>query len=308
MSGSSTPDRVFIGGTGRCGTHALASVLGNHAHYRRIHTELRFHADPDGLPGLLEGEVELLGFLEELRGRWWKRTSSQGRPTGFFQRLPEEIFNAAVAEFERSFPEDRWGASSKLVHDLLDPIARLAKKPGWVEMTKRTIYAGPVLQKLVPDAKFIHIIRNGRDVAASVATQAWGVDNFDDALDWWEERVESSERGAAGVEPDRMLHLSFDGFVATDRERSYDRLVRFIGSTGFRGRRRAREMQRYYEEEIGGPKANRDRWRRDLSQADQDRVNERYVGALRRLISANTPGRSIFEGFLASVESPAVPV
>jgi hypothetical protein len=308
MSGSSTPDRVFVGGTGRCGTHALSSVLGHHAHYRRVHTELRFHADPTGLPGLLKGEIELSGFLEQLRGRWWRRTSRQGRQTGFFKRLPEERFNASVSKFERDFPSDQWGASSTLIHELIDPIAAQAKKPGWVEMTKRTVWAAPILLKLVPDAKLIHIIRDGRDCAASIATQAWGPEDFEGSLDWWEERVGISEQGAAGVDPERLLVLSFEDFVAEDREASYDRLVEFIGSKGFLGRRRAREMRRYYDDEIGGPKANRDRWRKGRSQDEQDQANERYAQALHRLIAADTPARPVFESFLASIESPAVPV
>ena len=48
---------VFIGGTGRSGTHVLAQLVSRHDQFGLIPVEVRFHTDPDGFPGLLAGEV-----------------------------------------------------------------------------------------------------------------------------------------------------------------------------------------------------------------------------------------------------------
>ena len=305
MSARSTaPQRLFVGGTGRCGTHAMGSLLGRHSRYRRIHTELRFHADPPGLPGLLRGEVELAEFLATLRGRWWKRTASQGFESGLFKRVPEEIFERAIAEFERDFPDDQWGAASRLVYGLLDPIAAQAKKPGWVEMSNRNVEASPVLLELVPDIKMIHMIRDGRDASSSVVAQKWGPDEIMAAIAWWERRVADDERSSSQLPEERLLIVCFEDFVTGDREGTYDRLLDFIGERRlFRGRREP-EMRRFFDEEIGTGRANIERWRKGLSEAEQDELCERYAAALERLIAADTPARPLFERSLQALVGP----
>ncbi len=48
---------VFIGGTGRSGTHVLSRLLSRHDRFGLVPVEVRFHTDADGFPGLLAGEV-----------------------------------------------------------------------------------------------------------------------------------------------------------------------------------------------------------------------------------------------------------
>ena len=61
---------VFIGGTGRSGTHVLGRLLGSHARWADVPIEARFHCNTRGMPDLLEGRVSLGGFLEKLSGFW----------------------------------------------------------------------------------------------------------------------------------------------------------------------------------------------------------------------------------------------
>jgi hypothetical protein len=282
----------------------MGAILGHHRRYRRIHTELRFHADPDGLPGVLSGEVELNDFLAGMHGGWWKRISSRGAEVGLFARVPKETFLAALETFEDSFGADPWAASSRLIHDLMDPIAAEARKPGWVEITKCNIQASPVLLRLVPEARFINMIRDGRDVASSVVTQNWGPDDFGEALTWWEERVAGGEHGSSEIPEDRLLVVGMEDLVTDDRDATFERLLEFIEEPRFLRPLRERTMRRYFNNEIGTGPANLERWRKGLSAKEQDEVNERYAKALERLISADTPARPLFERWLAALGSP----
>ena len=47
------PDLLFIGGTGRSGTHVLSQLLSHHSHWARVPIEARFHVNPQGFPDLL---------------------------------------------------------------------------------------------------------------------------------------------------------------------------------------------------------------------------------------------------------------
>jgi len=108
------PPIVFVGGTGRSGTHVVAKMLGRHSFYRNINNEVRFHCNPRGYPDLLAGSVSLDEFLKKLRKFWWYRVKAgefapamvpklaMGREvSGLHKLVPEERFDAAGDEIER---------------------------------------------------------------------------------------------------------------------------------------------------------------------------------------------------------------
>ena len=66
------PPIVFIGGTGRSGTHVLAKLLSKHPRLSLVPVEVRFHVEERGFPGLLAGTVSREDFVRRLRGFWWK--------------------------------------------------------------------------------------------------------------------------------------------------------------------------------------------------------------------------------------------
>ena len=45
-----SPSLVFIGGTGRSGTHAMARLLGHHSRFADVPIEARFHCNKRGMP------------------------------------------------------------------------------------------------------------------------------------------------------------------------------------------------------------------------------------------------------------------
>jgi hypothetical protein len=296
MSGNLTPpDPLFIGGTGRSGTHAMARVLGLHPHFRSIPLEVKFHADPPGLPWLLSGRTSLPKFLEKLRGFWWKRKAKNGEGRGLHLRIPEDRFNAAVDAFEHDFSSDPFVASATLMRSLFDPFAAENGRDTWIENTNRNVAVSPTLLRLFPEARFIHMLRDGRDSATSLVKQHWGPETIEETLDWWEERMTTTERGAAELPPERLLVMSFEDFVARDRDRSYARMLEFTGLPD------TEAMRAYFETETNPDHANIGRWRKDLSERMQRKVVKRYAKALERLIALDTPGRPIFERALADV-------
>src|SRR4051794_31806506 len=61
------PRVIFVGGTGRSGTHVVAKLVGRHRLYRYIPIECRFHVERGGYPDLLAGEVTSEQFVRRLR-------------------------------------------------------------------------------------------------------------------------------------------------------------------------------------------------------------------------------------------------
>lgn len=288
------PDLIFIGGTGRSGTHVLSQLLGSHPRYARVPIECRFHCNPQGFPDLLAGRTELDTFLRKLKKFWWRRIRAGevapvvakrlafGRKVrGLHKIVPRERFDAALEEFEAAYHSDRELACRNLFLDLLWPLTLEQGKPGLTEMSCFTIVAAPTLQRLFPEAKLIHTVRDGRDAGSSKVSKrqkrSHPRDGFE-GLRWWEGRLRNIERGVSEM-PDRskLLTVSLDDLVAGDREGVYGRIREFTGLDDDAA------MRRFFDQEMSARAAHTERWREGLSPARQDDLVREYEKTLERL-------------------------
>jgi hypothetical protein len=278
VSAASGPaDPVFVGGAARSGLQAVARLVGAHHRYRYLDAQIRFHADDGGLPDLVAGEVDVERFLERLRGYWWFHTRAEERGSGLHQLVGRAEFDRAVADFEDAYPKDRLGAAGGLVRSLLDPLARAAGASSWVEWSIRSVAAAPTLTELFPDCKLIHVVRDGRDVACSLVNLPWGTESVVQAASVWERQVRAADAGARQVGEDRVLTLGIADLAIHDRERSYERLLSFLGVEDDTG------MREHFENKLLPGAANPGRWEIDLDgyqQHELERAYERILGEL----------------------------
>lgn len=268
---------LFVGGTGRSGTHAVAKLVGRHSRYLYVSRELRFHTDRGGLPDLLAGRIDAPHFLRNMREYYWRRTGADGRPRGLHSKFGRRKFEAALERFEACWPDDPLGASAGLVRALLDPLAEEANKPAWIEQTPQTAAAGKTLQAIFPDMKMVHMLRDGRDVAASVASMRWGPGSMRRALRWWEKRLRAADAGTADLPSTVLLTLDLEQLVVGDREGSYARLLEFLELED------ERKIRKHFDKQMTAAAANAGRWRAELSERAQGRVDTAYARALERM-------------------------
>lgn len=281
----SEPRFVFIGGTGRSGTHALARLLGQHSQLADVPIEARFHCNKRGMPDLLEGRITVATYVEKLRGFWWHRVRVDGRPRGLYNLMTEADFDAAVRRFEGRYQEDPIAGCRALVVDLLGPVAARAGKPAVVEMSSHNVKEAQTLLRLFPDATIIHALRDGRDAAASVTGKTWGPDSAVAAIDWWADRLRAIERGisgeedgaAYGVPGGRFRLVLLDALVGGGRERAYAGLLELLGLAD------EPAMRSYFEAEVTAEAAHVGRWRQQLGVVGRLRLQRRYERVLTAL-------------------------
>jgi hypothetical protein len=237
--------------------------------------EARFHAEPDGLPGVLAGRVTAEDFADNMRRRWWQRIDSSGREAGLDQFVSRDTFDAALADFESAVGRDRVHAAADLVRRLLDGVAHAEEKPGWAEMTPHTALNATSLRRMFPRMRVVHALRDGRDVAASLA-RLWGWE-LGPALEWWMRRVRRIQLEQRALPAETMWTIRLERLVVTDRDRSYAALLDFLGLEDDAG------MRRYFEEHISPSRMRAGAWREGLSADESRRFSARYREILAEL-------------------------
>ena len=75
---------------------------------------------------------------------------------------------------------------------------------------------------VLPEARFIHLIRDGRDVALSVRPLWFGPTSIEDAAIWWKERVEAGQRAGSELRYMEVRYESLVGNVRSELERVCD--------------------------------------------------------------------------------------
>lgn len=287
------PDLLFIGGTGRSGTHVLSHLLGEHSRYSRIPIEARFHVNPQGFPDLLAGRVTPAQFLRKMRRFWWRRIRAGevapvlarrlafGRKVrGLHKVVDKHRFEAALVAFETTSPTDLDEACRNLYLDLLWPIAAAEGSPGLIEMSCFTIAEGPTLLRLFPDAKLIHTVRDGRDAGSSKVSKRQKRSHPRDGsegLRWWEGRLRKIEAGVREMPPGKLLTISLDELVDGDRDGVYSELLEFLGLAD------EPAMREFFEAEMSASAAHKERWREGLSPDAQGALVRDYEKTLDRL-------------------------
>jgi Sulfotransferase family len=297
MTESQANELVFVGGTGRSGTHVLSYLLDRHSRYHGVPIECRFHCNPKGLADVVRGRTEPEEFLRKLRGYWWHRVRigdhayvrakwralGRGQERGLHGIIAPDRFEEAARRFEASYSGDLLQASRTLFYDLLQPLADRAGKPVLVEMSCFTIAAADGLAQIFPEAKFVHSVRDGRDSGSSKVSlrqKAHHPTDVSSGIEFWADRLRQAEEGVRGLDDadcERLRVISLDELVFSDREGAYADLCEFLEIAD------EPAMRAFFESEMNSEAAHRERWRKGLSADEQAEVVAQYEAELVRL-------------------------
>jgi hypothetical protein len=263
---------TFVGGTGRSGTHIVARLYGRDERLFMMPVECRFHVEERGFPGLLRGDVTKDQFIDRMRGFWW-RGRQTGRVRGIFKHLPRERYDAALERFDAAFESDEIAACRNLFLDLLWPEAVAIGASGIVEQSCDSIAAAPTLTRIFPEARFVHVVRDGRDASASRVAQTRGLFHprtRRQGLEWWDRRIRAIDAGADAIPEDAYLEIALEELLVKPQRRAVRRLSKHV-SGGANAR-----MRRFARNRMTRAAANAERWREGLSERRQRGIERRY--------------------------------
>lgn len=196
----SASNPLFIVGCGRSGTTLVRMMLDGHE-------EL-------GIPG----ESHIIYQLARMRawGLWRPRLDAGGVER--FLRLVEghKYIRRWGLESEslcKRFQELEKPTYAALIATLFNEYAKKEGKIRWGDKTPLHVQYLWILDRMFPGAKFLHVIRDGRDVALSLLTRRWGPRHISHAGLYWKWLVLSGMVTGAILGPDRYLELRFEDLV-----------------------------------------------------------------------------------------------
>jgi len=273
---------LFVGGTGRSGTHVVSKILNSSGHFRKVPNEARFHVDPGGFPDVLAGRTGPDLFAYRLEHYWYRNFEpSRLSFRGIHRYVPKRRLHSAQTSFLRRFDDEPEAACRQLFFDLLWPLATERAKAGLIEQSCDTVAEAGPLSRLFPEARFVHVVRDGRDVAASRVGQARWLAyprTMQQGLEWWEARIRRIDDGVRAAGSDRVLAVSLDDLVSGNRRKNTLKRMR-----GFAGLGNDKRMRAYFERRVKVRNAHAERWREEVPEGRQAEVDAQYVQILDRL-------------------------
>ncbi|MFA1545274.1 sulfotransferase [Actinomadura chokoriensis] len=106
--------------------------------------------------------------------------------------------------------------------------ARQHGKPRWGDKRPSYFRRVPALQRMFPDAQFVHLVRDGRDAVSSLMRMPWFKGDLHAAALTWREAVDTGRRLSARLGPDTFYECRYEDLVA-EPEDALAKLCAFLG-------------------------------------------------------------------------------
>jgi hypothetical protein len=207
---------IFIVGVHRSGTTLLRFMLNSHP-------RLYIPPESDFIPRFFQRRPQ--GPLDEARVDWlldvifrryrlvkeWQGAPPD--PAAFYAAMatptPAAFLDTLYSRYARQHGAERWGDKTPIYASYVDLIAGM-----------------------FPTAQFVHIVRDGRDVALSMLDK-WGSEVHIDvyfAARNWRRRIGQARASGAGLGPERFYELRYEALVA-DPEAELRPLCAYLGES-----------------------------------------------------------------------------
>lgn len=203
----------FFVGSGRSGTTLFRNVFDAHPKLAVMH------------------EGHFIGAMARMRRRY---ESSEGVEIGVFMRDLFNNDNFRRQGLTRPAVEEALAAKapqrlSDAIRTVLEAYAAAHDKPYYGDKTPGYVAQISELAAMFPDAKFVHIIRDGRDVGMSyLERDEWGPATMAEAALYWRSRVGRGRKAGSALGAGRYREVRYEDMVE-DPEGTVMGLCRFLG-------------------------------------------------------------------------------
>ena len=281
---------VFVGGTGRSGTTVIGDLLANHSRIRTsTPIEIKFLTNRSGLVDVVfgynqeiekkSGKVSILNFrtyrkrkrkekerfakiLAEFNKfiweKWWDIDAPPPHGRGLISGISKSNLEDLLARLERELKINRKWAARRFMGAFISKQFDAGDEIYWVETTPMNIPEANKLQELFPNALFINMVRDPRDVIASLLTKKWGPTTPLEGLDWIEKRLLAGHEALSVINPAKKITIALEDLAINSREQTYKKLLAFLKISD------EPVMQKFFVESMTPDAATSGRWKAEI--------------------------------------------
>lgn len=264
-------DVILSGGTGRSGTTIIGKLLSRHSQVVLSKpAEIKFLTDGNGLLDLylkkrvgrykyllVTDRLHLERFRYRLFNDWWERDSKDGEIAGLIQGIGLDQLTDLYQVMQRAWKMDRKFAPANFLREFIDLQKNSSGKQMWIDTTPINLFRSKDLASFLPGSRFIHMVRDGRDVISSVIRENWGPNDYESGLAWYRRRMKRA-LSSTNLLKSRVLTISLEELAIHRRQQSLEKVLAFIGVES------ETKLQEYFDSEVKPEKVIRGRWQNEV--------------------------------------------
>lgn len=302
----SRPRFIFIGGTGRSGTTIVGDLLAQHPQVRLSNpTEIKFFSNNGGAIDLAFGsrfknqspdnnisfwnirtrnnrrknekarfDRAFSKFVESIFEKWWDIDSPPPHGPGLSSGIHRSDFEKLLGKLgNRRYRNPRM-AVAKFLSAYVSTQNEAGDEFYWVETSPMNIVNANRIHLLFPDALFINMVRDPRDVIASLLTKNWGPESALEGITWIEDRLHEGASSLKEVPVSQQITISLEDLTCNSRSASYLRLLDFLHLED------SPKMRSFFDSELTQDRSSQGRWRMEI---DSEEFNKAFDDMCRRL-------------------------
>lgn len=202
---------MFFVGSGRSGTTLIREIF-------NAHSDLAIPDETHFVPMLAKHR-----WLYERPGEHF-RTDRLLRDLAKYEQFRKML---SLDEASRALRDPDPVDYPDAIRRLYSAYAAKEGKTRFGDKTPRYCLEMPALASLFPEARFVHVIRDGRDVALSVRGVSFGPDDIGGAALYWRNRALATRRFGEVLDPDRYTEYRHEELLE-DTEGVVQRLCSFL--------------------------------------------------------------------------------
>ena len=185
----------FFLGCGRSGTTMMRLMFDAHP-MLAIPTEAYFPIAPDRAWFDEDGRPHIDPIVDAFEQEKWY---------GLWRLEPGAFRAAAHAAAPKDYTE--------LIRLLYGLYAEAHEKPRYGNKTPKHVYSIPQLSRMFPEGRFVHIVRDGRNVALSILERDRSVPDLAAAARLWREHVERGRADGRALGPERYAEVRYEDLL-----------------------------------------------------------------------------------------------
>jgi hypothetical protein len=280
---------VFVGGTGRSGTTVMGDLLGSHKDIRTsVPIEIKFLANKSGLLHLVFGRdksdqkdrISLFNvtgrirqrrrakqalikieaeFLDRMWNDWWDIDAPPPHGRGLHSGITKQRLQELLDRLVKDLRINRVWAGRRFMRDFISSQENHGNQKYWVETTPLNVAQARRIRKLFPNALFINMVRDPRDVIASLLTKNWGPTTPLEGLEWIEKRLLDGHNALRAIPSKQKITIALEDLAIHNRENTYQSILTFLGLPDDSA------MRQFFESELTPQAATSGRWKSEIA-------------------------------------------